>query len=116
VFGKRKALIMARSAKVVGAGALGIALALSGATSAETVHHRARHPAAAGRQITVHAGEPFLTAGVGASVGSRNRYVLDTLRPPYRSTVEGTFVGMRGDERLPNRFSVPGSNEPLFTF
>jgi hypothetical protein len=107
---------MARSANVVGVSALGIALFLSCAAGAETINHRARHPAAAGRQITVHGGESYLTAGTGASVGSRNRYALDTLRPPYRSTIQGTFVGMRGDERLPNRFSVPGSDEPLFNF
>ena len=86
------------------------------AAQAETIHHRARHPAAAGRQIVVHPRDSYLTNGTGASVGSHNRFVLDTLKPPYRNTVQGTFVGLRGDERLPNQFSLPGSNEPLFTF
>ncbi len=107
---------MARSAKIAGAGALGMIMCLSCGANAQTVHHRARHPAAAGRQIVVHPRESYLTNGTGARVGSRNRFVLDTLKPPYRNTVQGTFVGMRGDERLPNQFSVPGSNEPLFTF
>src|SRR5260370_39867300 len=107
---------MARSASFVGAGALGIALCLAGAANAETVHHRVRHPTAAGRQIVIHPRESYLTSGTGASVGSHNAYALDTLEPPQRNSVQGTFVGMRGDERLPNRFSVPGSDEPLFTF
>ena len=51
----------------------------------------------------------------GASVGSHNGYVYDTLKPPRRDTIQGTFVGMRGLERLPNHFTVPGSDEPLFT-
>ena len=107
---------MRRSANIVGTGALAVALCLSCAASAETVHHRARDPAAAGHQIVVHPRESFLTAGTGARVGSHNGYVLDTFRPAYRNTIQGTFVGLRGVERLPNQFSVPGSNEPLFTF
>ncbi len=107
---------MARSTGIVGAGALGVALCLSCAANAVTVHHRARHPTAAGRQIVVHPRDSYLTNGTGASVGSRNRYVLDTLRPLHRDTVQGTFVGMRGLDRLPNEFTVPGSSEPLFKF
>jgi hypothetical protein len=107
---------MARSTKIVEASALGIALCLSCAANGETVHHRARHPAASGRQIVVHPRDSYLTNGTGASVGSRNHYVLDTLKPPHRDNVQGTFVGMRGLDRLPNEFTVPGSNEPLFRF
>jgi hypothetical protein len=104
------------SVKLLGAGALGAALSLSWAASAETVHRHARHQAAAGHQITVHPRESYLTNGTGASVGERNGYVLETFRPLRRNSVEGTFTGMRGYERLPNRFTVPGSEEPLFTF
>ena len=103
---------MTHSLKVLGAAALGIALAASCA-QAQTVHHKARHPAAAGRQIIVYARESWLTAGTGASVGSRNGYVLDTLKPPQHNEVQGTFVGVRGIERLPNQFSLPESNRPL---
>jgi hypothetical protein len=72
-----------------------------------------RHPAV-GRQIIVRPGPSYLTAGVGASFGSHNAYVLDTFKPLQRDTVQGTFVGLRGSDRLPNRFTVPGSDAPLF--
>ena len=103
---------MTHSLKVVGAAALGIAVAASCA-QAQTVHHRARHPAAAGREVTVHAREAWLTAGTGASVGLRNGYVLDTFRPPRRDAVQNTFVDGRGLEFLPNQYSLPQSNRPL---
>jgi hypothetical protein len=103
---------MTHSLKLAGAAALGIVVAASCA-QAQTVHHRARHPAAAGREVTVHARESWLTAGTGASVGSHNGYVLDTLRPPQRDTVQNTFVGVRGVDRLPNQYSLPESNRPL---
>jgi hypothetical protein len=107
---------MARSVNIVGAGAIGIALCLSWTANAENVRQRASYQGAAGRQITVRPRESYLTNGTGASVGSLNAYALDTLKPPQRNSVQGTFVGMRGEDRLPNRFSVPGSDEPLFTF
>ena len=108
---------MMRSASLVGAAALAAIICLSSTANAETVRSRASYSSApTGRQITVHPREPYLTAGTGATVGSLNRYVWDTFRPAYRNTIQGTFVGMRGDERLPNRFTVPGSDEPLFTF
>lgn len=94
--------------------ALGIALAASCA-QAQTVHHKARQPAAAGRQITVHERgvEPWLTLGTWAPAGSRNGYVSDTFRPPQRDAVQNTFVGVRGIDRLPNEHSLPESNRPL---
>ncbi|MGH6797334.1 MAG: hypothetical protein ACREDI_02985 [Roseiarcus sp.] len=103
---------MTHPVSLLGAVALGIVLASSSA-EAQTIHHRARHPADAGHQITVHARESWLTAGAGATVGSRHAYVLDTLRPPLRTSNEGTFVGVRGLERLPNQYSLPQSNRPL---
>ena len=103
---------MTHSLRVLAAAAFGIAFAASCA-QAQTAHHRARHPAADGHQVTVHAREAWLTAGTGVSVGSRNGYVLDTLRPPLRNSVQDTFVGVRGIERLPNQFSLPESNRPL---
>jgi|SRR5271154_6402301 len=94
---------------------LGIVLAWSCAAEAQTVHHRAQHPAPTGHQITVHERgvEPWLTLGTWAPVGSRNGYVADTFRPPQRDTVQGTFVGVRGTDRLPNPVSLPQSNRPL---
>ena len=105
---------MTHSLKLMGSVALGIALGASCA-QAQTVHHKARHPAAdAGHDITVHRGvEPWLTLGTWAPVGSLNGYVQDTLRPPQRDTVQGTFVGVRGTDRLPNPQSLPQSNRPL---
>jgi hypothetical protein len=106
---------MRRLLSFFGAVALGTAVAASCA-QAQTVHHKARHaaPAAVGHDITVHAGvEPWLTLGTWAPVGSRNGYVQDTFRPPQRDTVQGTFVGVRGTERLPNPVSLPQSNRPL---
>jgi hypothetical protein len=84
------------------------------AANAQTVQHRVKHPVAAGHQIIVHPRDAYLTAGVGASVGSHNAYVYDTLKPPWRDTIQGTFVGLRGLDRLPNQYTVPGSDEPLF--
>ena len=107
---------MTRSANIVGVCAIGVAFCLSCAANAEPIHHRARHAADAGRQIVVHPRDSFLTAGTGASFGAHNAHVLNTLKPPYRNTIQGTFVGLRGEDRLPNQYAVPGSNEPLFTF
>ena len=84
---------MAHPVSLIGAAALAIVLATSCA-EAQTVHHRAHHPAAAGRQIIVRQGvEPWLTIGTWAPVGSRKGYVLDTLTPPQtqRKTDQGTF-------------------------
>jgi hypothetical protein len=105
---------MTHSLKLLGAVAIGIALAASCA-QAQTVHHKAQHPAAvAGHDITVHKGvEPWLTMGTWAPVGSLNGYASDTFRPPQRDSVERTFVGVRGTDRLPNPVSLPQSNRPL---
>jgi hypothetical protein len=101
---------MKRTIKVLGAAALGVALAVSAAT-AQPVHRRVRHyPVAEGRQIVVHPRESYLTAGPGAFVGTYNGYALDTLQLPgtYMPQIDHTFVGQRGLERLPNNFTVPG--------
>jgi hypothetical protein len=104
---------MTHPVSLLGAAALGIVLASSGA-QAQTVHHRAHHLAAAGRQIIVRQGvEPWLTMGTWAPVGSRNGYALDTLRPPQRYSNEGTFIAPRGLDRLPNDISLPQANRPL---
>lgn len=75
---------------------------------------RAKRPAPEGRQITVHARPSWLTAGTQVPVGSvGNGYVYDTFAQP--TPIEGTFSGMRGQERLLNdRFGGPGI--PLFRF
>lgn len=104
---------MSHPVSILGAVALGIVLA-SSLAEAQTVHHRAKHPAAAGRQITVRKGvEPWLTLGTWAPVGSRQAYVLDTFRPPQRNAIQGTFQGMRGNDRLPNDVRLPEANRPL---
>ena len=75
---------------LLGAAALGIVLATSCA-DAQTVHHRAKHPAAAGRQIIVRQGvEPWLTLGTWAPVGSRQGYALDTSPACLRLSVRPT--------------------------
>ena len=106
---------MTNPVSCLGAVALGIILA-SSCAQAQTVHHRVKHPAAAGRQITVQKGvEPWLTLGTWAPVGSRNAYVLDTLRQPQaqRTANQGSFSGVRGIDRLPNDISLPQANRPL---
>ncbi len=99
----------------LGAIALGIVFASTSA-DAQTVRHRAK-PAPVGRQIIVREAVPrWLTMGTWAPVGSRNGYALDTLRPPLeRNTVQNTFVGMRGNDRLPNDIRLPEANRPLIT-
>src|SRR5271163_3960619 len=101
--GERGAL-MTHPVSLLGAAALGIVLATSSA-DAQTVHHRAKHPAAAGRQITVSKGvEPWLTLGTWAHVGSREGYAIDTFRPAQaqRTAHQETIQGVRGINRLPN--------------
>ncbi len=104
---------MPHSIKLIGAIAAGIVLGSFCAASAQTAPHRARHAAADGHVIIVHPREPYLTLGTGSSVGAHHAYVLDTLNPPQRNSVQGTFVGVRGSDRLPNQYSLPESNVPL---
>ncbi len=110
---------MTHPISLFGAAVLGVALAFSWTAEAQTVHHHAKHPRAAGeagRHITVRrAVEPWLTLGTWAPVGSRQGYALDTLQPPQRNTVQHTFLGMRGTDRLPNQYSLPESYRPLIT-
>jgi hypothetical protein len=106
---------MTHPVSLLGAAALGIVLA-SSCAQAQTVHHRAHHPAAAGRQIIVREGvEPWLTLGTWAPVGSRQGYALDTFQPAQaqRTANQQTFQGVRGIDRLPNEVSLPEANRPL---
>ena len=104
---------MTHPVSLIGAVAFGIVLASSSA-DAQTAHHRVRHAAPAGRQITVHKGvEPWLTMGTWAPVGSRNGYTLDTFRPSRPTANQPTVVGVRGLERLPNDRTLPQANRPL---
>jgi hypothetical protein len=65
----------------------------------------------AGRQITVHARPSYLTLGTQAPVGTvGNGYVYSTFNQP--TPIEGTFMGMRGRERL----SDPAPGLTLFRF
>ena len=76
---------------------------------------RAKRPAPEGRQITVHARPSWLTAGTQVPVGSvGNGYVYDTFAQP--SPVEGTFMGMRGRERITDQFGNAGPGLTLFKF
>jgi hypothetical protein len=76
---------------------------------------RAKHPAPAGRQITVHARPSYLTAGTQVPVGSvGNGYVYDTFNQP--TPIEGTFTGLRGRERITDQFGNPGPGITLFRF
>ena len=105
---------MTRPVKTYGAVALGILIGFVSTADAQTVHRHARHPAAEGRQITVYGRESYLTAGTGASVGSYSGYALDTISStaPFNPFVDHTFVGVRGLERLPNNYTVPGCCAP----
>ena len=76
---------------------------------------RAKHPAPAGRQITVHARPSYLTAGTQVPVGSvGNGYVYDTFN--QATPIEGTFSGMRGRERLTDQFGNAAPGLTLFKF
>jgi hypothetical protein len=113
---------MVRSAQLMGAALIALALAAPAAdaetTQTPTIHARAKHHARKktepeGRQITVHKATPsWLTLGPDASVGAGASYVTSTFDQP--SAVEGTFSGYRGRERLINQYGVPGA--PFFRF
>ena len=76
---------------------------------------RAKPLAPAGRQITVHARPSYLTAGTQVPVGSTgNGYVYGTFNQP--TPIEGTFMGMRGRERLSDPFSNAAPGLTLFRF
>jgi hypothetical protein len=76
----------------------------------------AKRPAApVGRQITVHARPSWLTAGTQAPVGTvGNGYVYSTFNQP--TPIEGTFMGMRGRERLTDPLGNTGPGLTLFRF
>jgi hypothetical protein len=76
---------------------------------------RAKRPAPAGRQITVHARPSYLTAGTQVPVGSvGNGYVYDTFAQP--TPIEGTFQGMRGRERITDPLGNAAPGLTLFRF
>ena len=76
---------------------------------------RAKRPAPAGRQITVHARPSWLTAGTQAPVGTvGNGYVYSTFNQP--TPIEGTFMGMRGRERIIDPLGNAGPGLTLFRF
>ena len=75
----------------------------------------AQHPAPAGRQITVHARPSYLTLGTQAPVGTvGNGYVYSTFNQP--TPIEGTFMGMRGRERLTDPLGNASPGLTLFRF
>jgi hypothetical protein len=78
---------------------------------------RAKKPEPAGRQITVHARPrpSYLTLGTQAPVGTvGNGYVYDTFAQP--TPVQGTFMGMRGRERVTDQFGNAAPGLTLFRF
>jgi hypothetical protein len=104
---------MSRSIVTFAAVALGLAMGFAASANAEPAH--ARHAAASSRQIVVHARESFLTAGTNAPVGSMNNYVLSTFGGGAGTFVpfsDGTTGGVRGLERMPTNFTVPGCCVP----
>ena len=75
----------------------------------------AKRPAPAGRQITVHARPSYLTLGTQAPVGTvGNGYVYSTFNQP--TPIEGTFMGMRGRERLTDPLGNASPGLTLFRF
>jgi hypothetical protein len=76
---------------------------------------RAKRPVPAGRQITVHARPSYLTAGTQVPVGTvGNGYVYGTFNQP--TPIEGTFMGMRGRERLTDPLGNAAPGFTLFRF
>ena len=68
-----------------------------------------------GRQITVHARPSYLTLGTQAPVGTvGNGYVYSTFNQP--TPIEGTFMGMRGRERLTDPLGNASPGLTLFRF
>jgi hypothetical protein len=75
----------------------------------------AQRPAPTGRQITVHARPSYLTLGTQAPVGTvGNGYVYSTFNQP--TPIEGTFMGMRGRERLTDPLGNASPGLTLFRF
>lgn len=106
---------MAHSVQILAAATLAAVLVLPGAANAQTAHRHARHPAAEGRDITVHAREAWLTAGTAVPFGSRSGYVLSTFAgggTTFTPNVDHTTVGVRGLDRMPNNFTVPNCCVP----
>jgi hypothetical protein len=105
---------MKRSFKALAAVALAAAFVLPSIADAQTAHRHARHPAAGGRDITVHATESWLTAGTGATVGQFSNYALDTFSSPttFNPNIDHTTVGVRGLDRMPNNLTVPNCCVP----
>jgi hypothetical protein len=76
---------------------------------------RAKRPLPEGRQITVHARPSWLTAGTQVPVGTvGNGYVYSTFAQP--TPIEGTFMGMRGRERITDPLGNAGPGLTLFRF
>jgi hypothetical protein len=71
--------------------------------------------APAGRQITVHARPSYLTLGTQAPIGTvGNGYVYSTFNQP--TPIEGTFMGMRGRERITDPLGNASPGLTLFRF
>lgn len=100
----------------LGAATFAVALGVTFAADAQTVHRHARHVTVTetGHVIVVHPRESFLTAGPTAPVGTYNGYALDTVSTP-RSNMPGidrNFISVRGLDQLPDNLSLPGCCGP----
>jgi hypothetical protein len=112
---------MVRWLRLLTLASIAAALAASSTAIAQTTPHqtalqkRAKHPAPAGRQITVHARPSYLTAGTQVPVGTvGNGYVYDTFNQP--TPIEGTFTGLHGRTRIEDQFGNPSPGLTLFRF
>ena len=105
---------MPRSVHTSVAVALGALIGLVSMADAQTVSRHPRHPAAEGHQIVVHARESYLTAGTAAPVGSTSGYALDTIASTaaYLPFIDNTTLGLPGQNRIPNNFTVPNCCAP----
>jgi hypothetical protein len=116
---------MVRFVRLLAAAALAACLAAPGANAQTeplqsgkrhetTIKKRAKKPAP-GRQITVHRRPSYLTAGTQVPVGTvGNGYVYGTFNQP--TPISGTFMGMRGRERITDQFGNAGPGLTLFRF
>jgi hypothetical protein len=137
---ERKEVIMVRFVRLLAGAALAAGLAAAPSANAQTgpqdegavqttgplgappqkprqtaLKKRAKRPAPAGRQITVHARPSYLTAGTQVPVGTvGNGYVYGTFNQP--TPIEGTFMGMRGRERLTDPLGNAAPGFTLFRF
>jgi hypothetical protein len=75
-----------------------------------------RHVAHHSGDLYVHTGRSYLDPGPTEIVGTRNRYVSDSLPTSFAEFGTPFTAHAGGTDLIPTRFSVPGRQEPLFQF